>query len=129
MTFIENLNLICDASMRKKVSLSLQPKLVGLPLFGGINADSECCIEVSEFEQAFSKQKCVALFKRVGAATKDGVTRACLQDKQVMMAIGDGNEEADMLHHAVQTANNNAVHQLIQAGYDAKYLRATIVKN
>ncbi len=60
--------------------------------------------------------------------TKDGVTRACLQDKQVMIAIGDGNEETDMLHHAVQTANNNAVHQLIQAGYDAKHLWATIVK-
>ncbi len=44
------------------------------------------------------------------------------------MAIGDGDDEADMLHQAVQPANNNAVHQLIQAGYDAEHLRATIVK-
>jgi hypothetical protein len=128
MTFIENLDLICDVRMRKNVSLSLQHKLVGLPLFGGINTDPECHVEVSAFEQGFSKQKCVALFERIGAVTKDGVTYACLQDKQVMIAIGDGNEETDMLHHAVQTANNNAVHQLIQAGYDAEHLWATIVK-
>jgi hypothetical protein len=79
-------------------------------------------------QQGFSKQKCVASFERIGAATKDGVTRACLQDKQVMIAIRDGDEETDMFHHAVQTANKNAVHQLIQAGYDAEHLRATIVK-
>jgi hypothetical protein len=126
-TFIESLDCICEARMRKKVSLSLQPKLVGLPLFGGFDADSECHVDVSAFEQAFSRQKCVASFERIGAATKDCVTRACLQDKQVMTAIGDGPEETDMLHLAVQTANNNAVHQLIQAGYDAEHLRATIV--
>ncbi len=123
-TFIENLNPICDARMRKNVSLSLQPKLVGLPLFRGVDTDSECHVEVSAFEQGFSKQKCVALFERIGAATKDGVTCACLQNKQVMIAIRDGNEETDMLHHAVQTANNNAVHQLIHA----KHLWATIFK-
>ncbi len=64
------------------MSLSLQPKLVGLPLFGGIDTDSECHVEVSAFEQELSKQKCVALFERIGAATKDGVTCACLQDSR-----------------------------------------------
>ena len=125
--FIDNLDCLCGARMRKNVSLSLQPKLMGLPRFGGFNVESQCHIEDSAFEVAFSKQKCVGSFERVGAATKDGVTRACLQDKQVMIAIGNGNEERDMLLHAVQTANNNAVHQLIQAGYDAEHLRATLV--
>jgi xanthine/CO dehydrogenase XdhC/CoxF family maturation factor len=64
----------------------------------------------------------VVEFERIGAATKDGVTRACLQDMQVMRSIGDGDDESDMLQHAVQTGNNTAVYHLIQAGYDAQYL-------
>ncbi len=34
----------------------------------------------------------------------------------------------DMLQHAVQTANNTAVYHLIQAGYDAQYLTAMLIK-
>jgi hypothetical protein len=33
-----------------------------------------------------------------------------------------------MLQHAVQTANNTAVYHLIQAGYDAQYPTATLIK-
>ena len=87
---------------------------MGLPLFGGIDTETSCNIEVSAFEQAFSKSKYVLAFERIGAATKDGVTRACLQDMQVMRSIGDGDGESDMLQHAVQTANNTAVYHLIQ---------------
>jgi hypothetical protein len=47
---------------------------------------------------------------------------------QVMQSIGDGDNESDMLQHAVQTANNTAVYHLIQAGYDAQYLTATLIK-
>jgi glycosyltransferase A (GT-A) superfamily protein (DUF2064 family) len=65
---------------------------------------------------------------RSGAATKDGVTHACLQEMQVMRSIGDGDDESDRLQHAVQTANNTAVYHLIQAGYDAQYLTATLIK-
>ncbi len=59
--FLENLNLnlICKARLQKNVSLLLQPKFVGLPLFGGIDTETSCNIEVSAFEQAFSKSKCV----------------------------------------------------------------------
>jgi hypothetical protein len=38
---------------------------------------------------------------------------------RVMQCIGDSNEEA-------QTVNNNAVHCLTQAGYDAQHLQATL---
>jgi hypothetical protein len=62
-------------------------------LFGGIDTETSCNIEVSAFEQAFSKSKYVLAFERIGAATKDGVTRACLQDMQVMRSIGDGDDE------------------------------------
>ncbi len=101
---------------------------MGLPLFGGIDTNTSCNIEVSAFEQAFSKSKCVLPFERIGAATMDGVARACLQDMHVMRSIGDGDDESDMLKHVVQTANNTVVYHLIQAGYDAQYLTATLIK-
>jgi hypothetical protein len=55
--------------LNEKISLSLQPKLVGLPLFGGVDTETGCNIEVSAFEQAFLKKKCVRAFEWVGAAT------------------------------------------------------------
>ena len=57
--FLENLDLLCEARLQKNVSLLLQPKFVGLPLFGGINTETSCNIENSAFERAFSKSKCV----------------------------------------------------------------------
>ena len=122
--FLENLHL-----MQKNVYLSLQPKFVGLPLFRGIDTETSCNIEVSAFlKQAFLKSTCVLAFKRVGAATNDGVTRACLQYMQVIQSIGDGDDEINMLQHAVQTANKTAVYHLIQAGFDAQYLMAMVIK-
>ncbi len=53
--FLENLDLICNVRLQKNVSLSLQPKFMGLPLFGGIDTKTSCNIEVSAFEQAFTK--------------------------------------------------------------------------
>ncbi len=126
--FLENLDLICEARLQKNVSLSLQPMFVGLPLFGGTGTKTSCNIEVSAFKQSMSK--CVQAFEGVGAAIKDGVNRACLQDMQDirMRSIGDGDNEADMLQHVVETANNTAVHYLIQAGRDVQYLTATLIK-
>jgi hypothetical protein len=73
------------------------------------------------------KKNCVRAFKRVGAATKDGVTCACQQDAQVMQSIIDGDKEKVLLHHAVLTANNNAVRYLNQAGYKAQNLQVKLV--
>jgi len=40
--------------------------------------------------------------------------------------VGDGDEEADELHPLIQTANDLAVHALVQAVYDGELLRAKI---
>jgi hypothetical protein len=50
--FLQNLDFLCNARLKEKVSLSLQPKLVGLPLFGGDDMETGCNIIVSAFEQA-----------------------------------------------------------------------------
>jgi hypothetical protein len=87
-----------------------------LPLFGKVDMETGCNVEISAFEQAFLKKKCVGAFKRVGAATKDDVTCACLQDAQVMQSISDGDKEVVLLHHAIKKANNNAFHYLNHVG-------------
>ena len=43
--------------------------------------------------------------------------------------VRDGDEEADKLHPLIQTANDLAVHALVQAGYDGKLLRAKICED
>ena len=124
--FAINLDDLVDARLKKDKSVSLQPKLVGLPVFGGYNAQSEFNIEVSSFQRGFNCDMCVSAWKKVGAATKNGITRQCLEDKKVKRSVGDGDEEADKLHPLIQTANDLAVHALVKAGYDGKLLRATI---
>ena len=43
--------------------------------------------------------------------------------------VRDGDEEADKLHPLIQTANDLAVHALVQAGHDGKLLRAKICED
>ena len=130
MQFLKNLDLMVDARLEANVSLSLQPKMVGLPTFGGIDRDTGYNVEVSAFEQGFSREKCLWSWRKVGAATDQGVTRACLLNKQVMRLIGDGGEDNDetLLCYSLQVANDNAVYALTQAGYDAQYLQATLIR-
>jgi hypothetical protein len=47
--FLQNLEDIVDARLKaKKKSLSLQPKFVGLPLFGGVNRETVYKVEVAD---------------------------------------------------------------------------------
>jgi hypothetical protein len=53
MQFMINLYNLVDARLKKDKSVSLQPKLVGLPVFGGCDNKSEFDIEVSAFQLGF----------------------------------------------------------------------------
>ena len=57
----------------------------------------------------------------------EGVTRACLDNPQVLRNISkdDGDDDA-MLMWAIQAANDRAIHALKQAGYAAEHLQATL---
>ena len=72
--FAINLDDLVDARLKKDKSVSLQPKLVGLPVFGGYDEQSEFNIEVSAFQRGFNRDMCVSAWEKVGAATKDGIT-------------------------------------------------------
>jgi hypothetical protein len=98
--FLKNLDLIVEARLDAGKSLSLAPKMVGLPLFGGIDRDTGCDVEIGAFQRAFTPSQCVAAWGKVGAATEDGVTRACLSDPQVMKELGDGTD-TDEVYKAI----------------------------
>ena len=122
--FLSNLDLIVDARLAKKKSLTLQPKFVGLPLFGGVDHETELQVELGAFQKGFTRSRCLAAWKKVGAATAEGVTRACLKDKQVMLSTG--GDDDDRTRWSIQNANDLAIHALTQGGYDAQWLKATL---
>jgi hypothetical protein len=60
--FLKNLEDIVDACLKAKKSLSLQPKFVGLPLFGGVDQETGFEVEVADdaFQKGFRKERCLA---------------------------------------------------------------------
>jgi len=125
--FLSNLDLIADKRLTAKKSLSLQQKFVGLPLFGGVDCDTQFNVEVGAFQKAFGQSKCLAAYKKVGTATPEGITRACLNNPQVLRNISnDGDDDITKLQWSIKAANDRAVYALKQAGYDADYLKATL---
>jgi hypothetical protein len=125
--FLSNLDLIVKARLEANKSLSLQPKFVGLPLFGGIDPESGCNDEVGAFQKAFSRPKCLAAYAKVGAATREGVTCACLNNPQVVRS-SDTSGDIAKLCWSVQNMNELSVHALTQAGYNGQLLKATFKK-
>jgi hypothetical protein len=121
---MKNLDDIIDARLLAGKSLSLQPKLVGLPVFGGIDRETGYDVRKGVFQKGFSKERCLGAWKKVGAVLEDGtITRACLEDPKVLRELGDDGN-TNKAYWAVQTANNNAIASLKQAGYDADWLKA-----
>ena len=68
------------------------PKMVGLPLFGSIDWETGVEGDMGAFQKAFVPLHCLAAWWKVGAATVDGITHACLNNPQVMKDIDDGKE-------------------------------------
>ncbi len=101
---------------------------MGLPLFSGVDRDTQYHVEVGAFQKAFVRSKCLAAYKKVGAATPEGVTRACLDNPQVLRNLSSDDDDDDdtKLKWSIQAANDRAVHALKQAGYAAEYLQATL---
>jgi hypothetical protein len=51
--FLSNLDLIVDKRLTTKKSLLLQQKFVGLPLFGGVDCETQFNVEVGALQKAF----------------------------------------------------------------------------
>jgi hypothetical protein len=125
---LKNLDLIIEARLDNNKSLLLAPKMVGLPLFCGVDQETGLKVETGAFQKAFVPLRCIAAWRKVGAATENEITRACLDNPQVSKEIGDGNKDMDQIYLAIQTANDLTIQALMMGGYDAQWLKATLKK-
>jgi hypothetical protein len=126
--FLKNLDLIIEARLDNNKSWLLASKMVGLPSFGRVDQETSLKVKTGAVQKAFVHLQCIAAWRKFGAATEDGITRACLDDPQVMKAIGDGNKDMDQLYLSIQMASDLAIHALTMGGYDAQWLKATLKK-
>ena len=91
--------------------------MVGLCIFGGTDTDTDLVIPQSEsaFENAFSEEKCLAAWAKIGAAP---ITRKCLSNLKVRRQLGDAADGKNSLMAALNEANFTAVAILKERGYD-----------
>ncbi len=85
-------------------------------------------METGAIEKVCVPSQCIASWREVGTATEDGILPACLDDPQVMKAIGDGNKDTDQLYLAIQTANEIVIHTPTMGGYNAQWLKVMLKK-
>lgn len=124
--FRSNLADIVDARMDMKKSVSLQPWLVGMIVFGGADPETDFTLTESAFEHGFSKAACLNAWAKVGAAP---LTRKCLSDPKVSKTLGDGDSNFDEYLLSIQTANDLATHALNDLAYNGDLLKVKIEEN
>jgi hypothetical protein len=134
---LSNLDLMGDArseaKAKAKKSLSLQPKFVGLPLFGGVDHETKCNVELGAFQKAFAPLKYLAAYERSAPQH--------VRESQVPVQLPAGHRCLDQgTHNSEDVAelyniglfrmqtNELAICDLTQAGNDVQLLKATLTK-
>jgi hypothetical protein len=124
--FRRNLGDIVDARIEQNKSVSLQPWLIGMIVFGGTDPETGFRLTKCAFTHGFSKEACLNAWAKVGAAP---LTRKCLSDPKVSRTLGDNDGGNDEYLLAIQTANDLATHALNDMGYDGKLLRVMVERD
>ena len=75
-----NLNIVVRERIAKKVSVSMQPWLAGLVVFGSIGPETGYVVKKSSFEFGFSRASCKNAWAKIGAAL---LIMVCLTDSKV----------------------------------------------
>ncbi len=112
-----------DWRLKAGKSVSLQPCLVSIPIFGAVDPETKIKVGECAFTKGFSKVACLAAWEKVGAAFGNTCTKKCLRDPKVRISFGD---RSDDYLRAVQMGNNLAVYALSEGGYGGDLLKATI---
>ncbi len=81
---------------------NLQPWMIGLLVFGGVDPVGHCVVEHNAFDDGFSKEKCLAAWEKIGAAPG---TRKCLPSPKVQQELGDANDEINDMAKMMAGAN------------------------
>ena len=102
---IKNLDLgIQDRQKENKLkAASLQPWLVGLVIFGGVDPETKREVIVTDsFAYAFSMERNLDAWSKIGAAP---LMMACLLDPKVRREVDNANDDTNLLMVALQRAN------------------------
>ena len=140
--FRENLDNISSDRKRLNKPLNFPPSLVGLFVFGGTDPVTNLSGYRNAFSIAFSKEKCLHSWEKVGAAP---FTMACLKSHKIRHEIlekvryeynpdsfnnGDSDDEEDnptvREFKRMQQKNIMCVSLLNQQGYEGNKLKATL---
>ncbi len=89
--FLKNLDLIVEARLDKNKSLLLPPKIMGLPLFGGVDRETGFKVETGAFQKAFISLRASSSLEKGWRCNRGW------NNPQVMKSIGDGNKHTDLL--------------------------------
>ena len=108
-----NLYLVVQWRLVKKVSLSMKLWSSGLMVFGGADPDTGYFVETSAFDFGFSRAHCKNSWAKIGAAP---LTISCLIDTKVRQQLSNANDHTNYLMHDLQDANYLAVLQLNKRG-------------
>ena len=118
-----NLANMVDRRLKDGKSVSLQPCLVSIPVFGSVDPETNVKVGECAFTKGFSTKACLTAWEKVGAAFNNSYTRKCLDDPKVRISFGDGSD--DYLN-AIQMGNDLAVYALNEGGYDGDLLKGVI---
>ena len=122
--FRKNLETIVDVRLAAKESVSLQPWLVGMIVFGGTDFVTGYELTDCAFTRGFSKIACLNAWAKVGAAP---LTRKCLSDPKVSKTLGDGDGKFDEYLLSIQVANDLATYALTEGGFKGELLKVKLV--
>jgi hypothetical protein len=118
--FQSNLGDIIGATIVTKKSVSLQPWLVGLVVFGGMDEKTGYKITQCAFLAGFSKEVCLSMWEKVGVVP---CTWKCLSDPKVSKALGNGGNK---YYNSIQVANDLTIHALMKCGYNGQLLKVKL---
>ena len=119
-----HLTMIVDEHLVQGRSVSPQPWLVGMIVFGGMDRVTGYKLNECAFSVGISREACLNAWDKVGAAP---LTRKCLEDPKVSKTLGDGDVNFDEYLLSVQVANNLATHALSDGGFNGTLLKVKIV--
>ena len=115
--FRSNLATITDKLLEQKKSVSLQPWLVGMIVFGGTDMVTGFELTECAFSSGFSKEACLNAWAKIGVAP---LTHQCLSDPKVSKSLGDGDDDFDEYLLSIKAANDLATHVLTEGDCSSK---------
>ncbi len=123
----QNLRQMVQVQLDMGKSMSLQPCLVAIPVFSGVDPETNQKVGECAVTAGFNKEACLKAWEKVGVAFKNTVTKACLDEPKVHKTLGDGDDEEK--YNAIQSANDLAVWALKDGGFNANSMIGTLQRS